>query len=68
MIAGVVMVRMAAKALLCDRGRSHNVLLEAGYTPYKFPGHCIQPKDRGRRAITLTGKADQCVMRNRMSP
>ena len=52
MIAGVVMVRMAANALLCNRGRSHNVLLEVGCKPYKFQGHCIQPKDRGRRAIT----------------
>ncbi|MFH1322813.1 MAG: hypothetical protein ABIH80_03140 [Methanobacteriota archaeon] len=61
MIAGVITVRMVANALLCNRGRSHNVLLEAGYKPYKFQGHCIQPKDSGRRAITLTGKADQCV-------
>lgn len=68
MITGVVMVGMVANAFLCDRGRSHNVLFEVGCIPHKFQGHCTQPKDRGRRAITLTGKVDQCVMRNRMSP
>jgi hypothetical protein len=44
MITGVITVEMVVNALLCDRGRSDNVLLEVGYTPYKFLGHCIQLK------------------------
>jgi len=39
MITEVIMVGMAGNAFLCDRGRSHNVLLEAEYTPYKFLGN-----------------------------
>ena len=35
-IAGVVTVRMVANALLCDRGRSHAVLPEAGLHPTRF--------------------------------
>jgi len=35
-IAGVVIVRMVANALLCDRGRSHIVLLDAGLHPTRF--------------------------------
>jgi hypothetical protein len=32
-IAGVVIVRMVANALLCNQGRSHTVLPEAGLHP-----------------------------------
>ena len=35
-IAGVVTARMVANALLCDRGRSHTVLPEAGLHPTRF--------------------------------
>ena len=35
-IAGVVTARMVANALLCDRGRSHAVLPEAGLHPTRF--------------------------------
>jgi hypothetical protein len=35
-IAGVVTARMVANALLCDRGRSHIVLPEAGLHPTRF--------------------------------
>jgi len=44
MTVGVIMVGMAANALLCDRGRSHNVLLETGNKPYTFLGNWIQWK------------------------
>ena len=35
-IAGVVTAGMVANALLCDRGRSHAVLPEAGLHPTRF--------------------------------
>jgi hypothetical protein len=44
MITGVVMVGMVANAFLCDRGRSHDVLLEAENKPYSFLGQWIQRK------------------------
>jgi hypothetical protein len=37
-IAGVVIVRMVANALLCDRGRSYAVLPEVEFTSYTFQG------------------------------
>ncbi len=37
-IAGVVIVGMVANALLCDRGRSHIVLPEAGFTSNTIQG------------------------------
>jgi hypothetical protein len=43
--AGVVTVRMVENAVLCDRGRSHNVLLEDGYKSYKFLGHWIPARE-----------------------
>ncbi len=36
MNAGVVTVRMVENAVLCDRGRSHNVLLEVDTNPTSF--------------------------------
>ena len=39
MTVGVIMAGMAENALLCDRGRSHNSLLETGNKPYMFLGH-----------------------------
>jgi len=36
MIAGVITVEMVANALLCDRGRSHAVLPEAGLHSTRF--------------------------------
>jgi hypothetical protein len=44
MSTGVITVEMVANAFLCDRGRSNNVLLEAGNKPYTFLGHWIQWK------------------------
>jgi len=44
MTVGVIMVGMAVNALLCDRGRSQNVLLETGNKPYTFLGKWIQWK------------------------
>ena len=44
MTVGVIMVGMVGNALLCDRGRSHNVLLEAENKPYMFLGQWIQWK------------------------
>ena len=35
-ITRVVIVGMVANALLCDRGRSHSVLLDVGFTSYMF--------------------------------
>jgi hypothetical protein len=34
----VVIVGMVANALLCDRGRSHAVLPETGFTSYTIQG------------------------------
>ncbi len=44
MITGVITVEMDMNAFLCDRGRSHNVLLEAENKSYTFLGHWIQSK------------------------
>ena len=44
MTVGVIMVGMVGNALLCDRGRSHNVLLEVENKPYMFLGQWIQWK------------------------
>jgi hypothetical protein len=45
MTVGVIMVGMAANALLCDRGKSHNVLLETENKSYTFLGQWIHVKD-----------------------
>ena len=38
MITGVITAEMVANALLCDRGRSGNVLPDAEFKPYMFLG------------------------------
>ncbi len=52
MITGVVMAGMAANAFLCDRGRSHNVLLELNTHLTRFQVTVFNQRIRGRRAIT----------------
>jgi hypothetical protein len=51
-IAGVVIVRMVVNALLCDRGRSHIVLPEAGSHPTRFWINGLSGRITGRRGIT----------------
>ncbi|MBW6518523.1 MAG: hypothetical protein K0A89_08490 [ANME-2 cluster archaeon] len=51
-IAGVVIVRMVANALLCDRGRSHTVLPEAGLYPTRFWFNGLSGRTTGSRGIT----------------
>jgi hypothetical protein len=51
-IAGVVIVRMVANALLCDRGRSHSVLPEAGLHPTWFWINGLCGRRTGSRDIT----------------
>ena len=56
MTVGVIMVGMAANALLCDRGRSHNVLLENEPHPTCFWVNSYNQWDKGSRGITSKGK------------
>jgi hypothetical protein len=56
MITGVVMVGMVENAFLCDRGKSHNVLLEIEPHPTSLWVNGISQRDKGRRGITLNGK------------
>ena len=51
-IAGVVTIRMVANALLCDRGRSHIVLPEAGLHPTRFRINGLSRWTTGSRGIT----------------
>jgi len=51
-IAGVVIVRMVANALLCNRGRSHIVLPEAGLHPTRFWINGLSGRTTGSRGIT----------------
>lgn len=44
MSIGVITVEMVTNAFLHDRGRSHNVLLEAENKPYMFLGQWLQWK------------------------
>ncbi len=39
MTVGVIMVGMVENALVCDRGRSHNVLSDVEFKPYTFLGN-----------------------------
>lgn len=69
MIAGVIMVGMVANAFLCDRGRSHSVLLDTGRKPYKFLGQWIQSKGyEVADDITCMGKSKQCVIETSDEP
>jgi hypothetical protein len=51
-IAGVVIVRMVANALLCYQGRSHTVLPEAGLHPTCFWINGLSGMTTGSRGIT----------------
>jgi hypothetical protein len=51
-IAGVVIVRMVANALLCYQGRSHAVLPEVVFTSYTFLDHWHNGRTTGSRGIT----------------
>jgi hypothetical protein len=50
--AGVVIVGMVANALLCNRGRSHAVLPEAGLHPIRFWINGLRGRTTGSRGIT----------------
>ena len=56
-IAGVVTAGMVANALLCDRGRSHAVLPEAGLHPTRFWINGLSGRTTGSWGIT--GKESQ---------
>ena len=51
-IAGVVTAGMVGNALICDRGRSHTVLLEAGLHPTRFWINELSGQTTGNRGIT----------------
>jgi hypothetical protein len=56
MITEVVMVGMVANAFLCDRGRSHNVLLAIELHPTRFWVNSFNQWDKGSGSITSKGK------------
>ena len=58
MITGVIMVGMAANAFLCNRGRSHNVLLEIEPHPTRFWVNSLNQWDKGSGGITSKGKTE----------
>ena len=55
-ITEVIMVRMAANAFLCDRGRSLNVLPEIESHPTSFWVNNFNQWDKGSEGITSKGK------------